>query len=125
MEGHPLKILVVEDNVDSAESLGEVLQYWGHQTWLSHDGPDALRQAKKVHPDVVLLDIGLPGMDGYELGKRIHADPDLARTTLVALTGYDQRNDPERSSQARFDQYFTKPVNLEALESFLNEVVRA
>jgi CheY-like chemotaxis protein len=124
MEGHPLKILVVEDNVDSAESLGEVLHYWGHRTWLSHNGLDALEQARQVHPDVILLDIGLPGMDGYEVGKRLHAEPALARTTVVALTGYE-RNDPELSSQAEFDQHFTKPIDLEALAHFLSEVIRA
>jgi CheY-like chemotaxis protein len=117
-----LKILVVEDNVDSAESLGEVLQYWGYKTWLSHTGLEALQQASLVHPDVVLLDIGLPGMDGYEVSKRLHSETGLNKIKLVALSGYDERSDPNRYTEAGFDRYFTKPVNLEALEKFLQEL---
>jgi len=112
-----LKVLVVEDNTDSAESLGEVLELWGHEVWLAHNGPDGIAEALTVLPDVVLLDIGLPGMDGYKVAECIRAEPTLARTTLVALTGYNP--DRGRNTPACFTYYLTKPVDLEELEKIL------
>jgi two-component system CheB/CheR fusion protein len=113
----PLKVLLVEDNQDAAESMAEVLALWGHEARLALDGPAALQQADAFRPEVVLLDIGLPGMDGYEVATHIRATPELSRIKLVALTGYNP--DRSRMDQAGFNNYFTKPVDLDKLEAFL------
>lgn len=114
-----LKVLVVEDNTDSAESLCELLQTWGHQVWKAHDGPSGIREAVNVLPDVVLLDIGLPGMDGYEVARRLQQELPPAKTKLVALTGYNP--DRLRTAEAGFVAYLTKPVDLDELEELLNQ----
>jgi CheY-like chemotaxis protein len=115
-----LRILVVEDNLDAAESLCMVLRVWGHHVWMVLDGPSALKQAAAVKPEVVLLDIGLPGIDGYDVARRLRSDPLTARAALIALTGYNP--EPVRIEQAGFDRFFTKPVELHDLEAALREV---
>jgi two-component system CheB/CheR fusion protein len=112
-----LKILIVEDNLEFADSMSEFLTLLEHKVWQTHNGPDALRQANTVRPDVVLLDISLPGMDGYEIAARLHANRHLSRTILVALTGYNPN--PKMITQAGFRKYLTKPVDLGLLEQFL------
>ena len=89
-------MLLVEDNLDAAESLGELLRIWGHEVTVAHDGAAALRAVPEVRPEVVLLDIGLPGMDGYEVASRLRATPGLAGLRLVAVTGYGQESDRRR-----------------------------
>ena len=113
------RILLVEDNMDSAESLGEVLEFWGYQVSISRDGKQALAQAEVIHPNVVLLDIGLPEMDGYEVARRLRREPYMEKAMLVALTGYNP--DQQRNQEAGFDYYFTKPVDLDALEQLLKQ----
>lgn len=115
-----MKVLVVEDNPDSAESLGEVLQSWGYQVWLAQDGAGGIEEALKIRPEVVLLDIGLPGMDGYETARRLRREETLSQTALFALTGYNP--DPDRSAETGFRTYFTKPVDLDTLERELRAV---
>ncbi len=90
-------MLVVDDNVDSAEMLREMLQLAGHEVAIAHDGPSALEVADAFAPDIALLDIGLPVMDGYELGKRLHARPQTAKCRLIALSGYGQERDRAQS----------------------------
>ena len=114
-----LAVLVVEDNEDSAEALAAVLRLWGHDVRVAFDGLAALETAKTFRPDVVLSDVGLPGMDGYELARRLRADPALRETLLVALSGYGRDEDRERARDAGFDRHLVKPPDLDALARLL------
>jgi signal transduction histidine kinase/CheY-like chemotaxis protein len=106
------RVLVVDDNIDAAESLSLLLQADGHQTELAHDGLTAVAATKRFAPHIVLLDIGLPGLNGYEAAMRMRLhDPEGARPTLVALTGWGQQQDRERAAEAGFDLHMTKPVD--------------
>jgi PAS domain S-box-containing protein len=112
----PLRVLVVDDNADAAESLVALLGLMGHATHVAHDGPDGYRQAQEFVPDLVFLDIGLPGMNGHEVARAIRATPGLDQVVLVALTGWGAQSDMSRSHEAGFDQHLTKPVSMGALE---------
>ena len=113
------RILVVDDNVDSAESLGTMLKLMGNEVRIAHDGPSALEAAEAFLPDIVLLDIGMPGMDGYEVARRLRRTPALKHALLVAQTGWGQEEDRRRSEQAGFDHHLVKPVDLAVLASLL------
>jgi len=106
-----LRVLVVDDNIDGAESLSVLLQLSGHQTQAAHSGPEALAIAQNLGPDMVFLDIGLPGMNGYEVARRLRAMPDYARCVLVALTGWGTEEDRRQARAAGFDHHLTKPVD--------------
>jgi CheY-like chemotaxis protein len=114
-----LRILVVEDHQHTAATLAELLRLYGHEVLVASAGVEALHQAKLSPPDVVLLDIGLPGMDGWELTQRIQELPGCDRLLLVALTGYGQEADRERSRQAGIHLHLLKPVEPAALEQLL------
>lgn len=114
-----LRILVVDDNRDSAESLGTLLDVMGNQVRTANDGPASLEEARSFRPHVILLDIGMPGMSGYEVAQRIREHPELRKATLVAVTGWGQDEDRRRSREAGFDHHLTKPVELAALERLL------
>jgi PAS domain S-box-containing protein len=116
-----LRALVVDDNVDAAESLSLVLEMFGHEVTMAHDGPSALEMALATRPDLVLLDIGLPGMDGYEVAERLRQSG-LERTVLVALTGYGREEDMARSREAGFDHHLVKPVDVATLQKVLARV---
>src|SRR5207253_7234972 len=109
----------VDDNPDSAASLGLLLQLQGHDVRTAHNGPGALEAAQAYHPEVMLLDIGLPGMDGYEVARRIRALPALQHVLLVALTGYGKDEDKRRSQEAGFNAHLVKPVDLDILNKLL------
>jgi CheY-like chemotaxis protein len=115
------RILVVEDNFDAAELLAEYVGALGHEVTVAHDGPAALAAAERVRPDIVLLDIGLPGMDGYEVGTRLRRDT-AAAPVLIALTGYGQDEDRKRSRDIGFAHHLTKPFEPAELERLLAEV---
>jgi two-component system CheB/CheR fusion protein len=117
------RILVVDDNVDSAESLGQFLEMVGHQIRTAYNGPAGLETARAYRPEIVLLDISMPGMDGYELARRLRQEPGLERVLLVALTGYGQDEDRRRSRQATIDHHLVKPVDPETLEALLSGLV--
>lgn len=121
-EAAPARVLVVDDNVDAADTLATFLDMLGLQTEQAHDGPTALAAAPGFAPDVVLLDIGLPGMDGYEVARALRADPRLGRVRLVALTGWGADEDRRRALAAGFDHHLTKPVDLTVLEELLRRV---
>jgi two-component system CheB/CheR fusion protein len=112
------RILVVDDNVDAADALAELLRDYGHDVRAVHDGPSAIEQAGLHHPDIVLLDIGLPGFDGYEVARRMRTELGLT-ATLVALTGYGEARHRRLSRDAGFDQHVTKPVDIHKLEKLL------
>jgi signal transduction histidine kinase/DNA-binding response OmpR family regulator len=115
----PHRILVVDDNRDSALSLAMLLQLAGNEVETAHDGPDALQAAGRFHPDVALLDIGLPRMDGYELARRLRRLPGLKRVRLAALTGYGSEEDRRRSREAGFNYHLVKPIEMETLQTLL------
>jgi len=114
-----LRILIVDDNVDTARSLKLLLSMEGHEVEIAHDGLATLKVADSFRPDVILLDIGLPRMDGYEVARRLRARPDMQRALLVALTGYGQDDDRRRSQEAGFSAHLVKPVRLEILQALL------
>ncbi|MHB8875818.1 MAG: ATP-binding protein [Myxococcaceae bacterium] len=115
------KVLVYEDNTDSAESLREVLELGGDEVAVAYDGKEGLAKARVLRPDVVLCDIGLPEMDGYEVAREFRRDPALSSVFLVALTGYTQSEDTRRAHQAGFDRHIGKPPDLDALERIIAE----
>ncbi|HTP29602.1 MAG TPA: PAS domain S-box protein [Anaeromyxobacteraceae bacterium] len=117
--GETRRVLVIEDNVDAAESLREVLEFGGHTVEVAFSGPEGLEKAQAFRPDVVLCDIGLPGMNGYEVARRMRADHALRESTLVALTGYAAPEDIDRSRAAGFDVHLVKPPVPEKLEQAL------
>ncbi len=113
------RVLVVEDNADAAELLREMLEMWGHEVAMAADGRAGLERARAFRPDVVLCDIGLPVMDGYEVARAIRADPSIASTFLVAVTGYALPEDERRAAEAGFVRHLGKPVPIEVLEEVL------
>lgn len=113
------RVLVVDDNVDIAETLALLLADSGHTVTVAHDGPSALVRAEQDDPQVILLDIGLPGMDGYEVARQLRANPRMRSRALAALTGYGQASDRQLALEAGFNQHFTKPVDIAALEDFV------
>ncbi len=122
--GPTLRILVVDDNVDAAEALAALLEISGHATWLAHTGQDALSVAAEQRPDVLLLDIGLPGIDGYEVARRIRADRSVPQPLLVALTGWGAEEDRRKGRDAGFDEHLVKPVDHTRLSTLLRAVPR-
>jgi two-component system CheB/CheR fusion protein len=110
------RILVVEDNVDAADTLRELLLAWDHEVEVARDGREGLQKAASFRPDVVLCDIGLPLVDGYAIARAIRADPALAGTYLVALTGYALPEDRRRAAAAGFDLHLAKPVSVAQIE---------
>lgn len=113
------RVLVVDDNVDAATTLGALLRVLGAEIHIAHDGPSALQTIEACRPEIVLLDIGMPGMDGFEVAERIRRNPQLADLVLIALTGWGQEDDRRRTRVAGFDHHLVKPVNLEALQQLL------
>jgi len=112
----PRRILVVDDNVDAADSLALLLTCGGHEVETVYGALQALSTAPRFRPDVIILDIGLPKMDGYEIARRLRAAVETRDARLIALTGYGQREDAARAIAAGFDQHFVKPVDFTALE---------
>ena len=117
------RVLVVDDNVDTVNSLAVLLKNSGHDVRTAHDGPAALQAALDHRPDVAILDIGLPGHDGFELARRIRQQPDLKQTVLVAMTGYGTESDRQRSEKkAEFDFYLVKPTRFQKVLEILTSV---
>jgi PAS domain S-box-containing protein len=117
-------LLLVEDNLDIAESLTMLLELLGHRVRTVNDGVAAMEAACADVPDVMLVDIGLPVMDGYEIARRVRRDADLRRVVLVALTGYGREEDKQQALAAGFDYHLVKPVSPEALHAFLAQLGR-
>ncbi|MBI2896899.1 MAG: response regulator [Deltaproteobacteria bacterium] len=113
------RILVVDDNIDAATTLAEALETWGHSVKIVYDGTSAIEAALDYRPDLVLLDLGLPGVDGYEVAKRLKASEDLSRTVLIAVSGYGKDADRRHSREVGFAHHLVKPIDLGVLESLL------
>jgi PAS domain S-box-containing protein len=116
-----LSILVIEDNPDAAETLADLLRLFGHEVELAHSGPAGIEAAKRLHPDIVLCDIGLPGMDGYAVARHLRQDPATTSLRLVALTGYGRDSDRRLAREAGFDLHLVKPVEPTELQRLLSE----
>jgi CheY-like chemotaxis protein len=112
-------VLAVDDNADAVESLALLLAGQGHEVRTAHDGPDALELAEAFRPEVVILDVGLPCMDGYEVARRLRERRPKQNLFLVALTGYGREEDRRRSREAGFDLHLVKPVDPEELRDLL------
>jgi signal transduction histidine kinase len=118
-EGTGLRILVVDDNQDSAISMTLLLELQGHEVHVAHAGPAALRLAAEKRPDVILLDIGMPGMNGFEVAKQLRAQDEFADTLLVAITGYGRASDVKQTQSAGFDHHLVKPVDYDKLQAVI------
>jgi CheY-like chemotaxis protein len=121
-DGQSLRVLVVDDNRDAAQSVSLLLQSWGCEVQTAYDGQQSLEMAKGFHPDVVLLDIKMPRMDGYEVADWLRRDGSSGDLTLVAMTGCDQAEDRDRAVDAGFDYYMVKPVDPGALKDLLERL---
>jgi CheY-like chemotaxis protein len=113
------KVLIADDNQDAAASLGMLLHVMGHETRLAHDGLEALEAAEVFRPDIVLLDIGMPQLNGYETARRLRARPWAASTVLIALTGWGQEADRRRARDAGFHHHVVKPLDPDVLAEML------
>lgn len=120
--GH--RLLVVDDNQDAADSLAVLLMLQGHEVRVAHGGPAALEITKGYAPDVVFLDIGMPGMDGYDVARRLRQQPGLENVVLAALTGWGQQEDRRRTAEAGFDHHLVKPPEPKAVEGVLAQLNR-
>jgi CheY-like chemotaxis protein len=116
------RVLIVDDNHDSADMMAALLQAWGHQVRTEYDGPSTIAAATPFQPEVVLLDIGLPGMNGYEVATQLRKSAHLHSVVLVAVTGYGQDDDRRRVREAGFDHHLVKPVDPAALEKIIESI---
>ncbi len=120
-----VRILIVDDNEDAAELLASTLELTGYRTLVVHDGPAALKVIADFAPDIAMLDIGLPVMDGYELARRLRAEPRWAQLRLVAVTGYGQQSDRQRSQEAGFDAHLVTPIDVARLPAVIDELTQS
>lgn len=116
------RLLVVDDNKDAAESMSMLLQMWGHVVAYAYDGPSALETAQQWQPEAVILDIGLPGMDGYQVAERLRTLPQGKDAVLIAITGYGQEDDRRRSRRAGIDHHLVKPVAPDTLRMLIDSL---
>jgi two-component system CheB/CheR fusion protein len=117
----PRRVLVIDDNVDNAETMQEVLGLDGHDVRIAYDGPTGVDLARAFHPEIVVCDIGLPGMDGYAVARAFRADAALKDVPLVAVSGYTRPDDLKLAAAAGFDRHLAKPVSIEVLERVISE----
>lgn len=117
-----LRVLVVDDNIDIAEALASLLEMEGCEARTALTGEEGVRQAQAFQPRLIFLDIGLPGMNGYEVARQIRAAPAGPGMTLVALTGYSLQQDRQKTHEAGFDLHLLKPANLEQIREILRQV---
>jgi len=113
------RVLVVDDNTDLASSTAALLEFWGHVPRVIYDGESVIAAAREFLPDVVLLDIGLPGLDGFEVARRLRSEPVFSETILIAITGYGQQADRENAMAAGFVEHLVKPVQPGELKALL------
>jgi CheY-like chemotaxis protein len=116
---HKYRILAVDDNKILAKTMMWTMEMLGHTAEIAHEGKSAIALAKSFHPDIVFLDIGLPGMNGYEICQAMRNEPVLQNTIFVALTGWGQKEHRERSKEAGFNYHLVKPVEIKTLENLL------
>ncbi|MBX3467534.1 MAG: response regulator [Planctomycetes bacterium] len=117
-----MRVLIIEDNQDAAEILREVLEMYEHEVAVAFSGPQGVEAARAFHPQVVLCDLGLPGMNGYEVATTLRQDPETCEARLVALTGYSQADERERARASGFEVHLTKPVGLDEIQQVLADM---
>lgn len=122
---HALRILVVDDNDDAAESMAILLRMSGHEVWTAHCGPTGLQSAQDHKPEVILMDLGLPGLDGFQVARRLREHPDFTRTIIIAVSGFGQKEDRERAIEAGFDYHLAKPVDPQIVQDVMITLVEA
>ncbi|WP_019230408.1 response regulator [Sedimentibacter sp. B4] len=116
-----LKVLIIDDNKDLTEIMCDLIGFLGHKTICSQDGKVGIAMAKEHHPDVIICDIGLPVMDGYEVAQQMRKDDEIKETFLIALSGYAGPEDRKRSREAGFDRHLAKPADISAIERVIAE----
>ncbi|HEX5443438.1 MAG TPA: response regulator, partial [Pirellulales bacterium] len=121
-DANALCILVIDDNQDTVDSFALLLQQLGHTVHTACRGPEAMEQIQELHPDLVFLDLALPGMDGFEVAKRIRREPRLTETKIIALTGLSEAKHRQRAQYAGFDGYLVKPAALEEITASIESV---
>jgi CheY-like chemotaxis protein len=124
MQPLTLRVLLVDDDVDGAESMAALLQVLGHQAEVAHSGLDVLAIARRVVPDLVFMDVSLPGLSGLEVAKLIRQEPLLNHAQLVALTGWSGDAVKDETLRAGFDVFLLKPAGLDDLKRILDQIVR-
>jgi CheY-like chemotaxis protein len=115
----PRRVLVVDDNVDTAQSIQMLLKEAGHDVHVAHDGLKALEVARRLRPEFVFLDLGLPGLDGFEVARALRREPDLQSVRIIAISGYGGEADRRKAQEAGVDQHLVKPADPAFLESLL------
>lgn len=114
-----MRVLIIEDNEDAAEVLREVLEMYEHEVAVAYSGPAGVETARAFHPEVVLCDLGLPGMNGYEVASTLRSDPETRAAHLVALTGFSQAEERARAQACGFEVHLTKPVGVDDIQRLL------
>jgi two-component system CheB/CheR fusion protein len=122
---HGARILIIDDNKDLARSLARLLRHVGHEVEMAYDGPEGIEAALAYDPDVLLVDIGLPNLDGYEVARRLRREENSRRSLMIAISGYGQEEDMRRSREAGIDHYLIKPVNIETIAGLIAQTSRA
>jgi CheY-like chemotaxis protein len=117
---HAQRILLIDDNKDAADGLAAVLELLGQKVWLAHDGPSAIEKISAIQPNIVLCDIGMPGMNGYDVARKLRENLSYADLVLIAVSGSGEKQDRRRSQEAGFNAHFVKPVSVETLQELLN-----
>jgi two-component system CheB/CheR fusion protein len=125
MPARRLKVLIVEDNRDAAETLASILKLWGHTVETAFEGTGALEVAERFEPDVIVSDLGLPGMDGFDLARQLRRQPAFGRVVLVAMSGYGREEDKRRALEAGFDHHLVKPPDLTVLSELFGRVAQS
>jgi two-component system, chemotaxis family, CheB/CheR fusion protein len=120
--GGALRVLVVDDNLDAAETLMMLLEMMGHDVKMANDGQEAIAVATREQPRVVLLDIGMPGMNGYDVARALREQPETRDVVLVAMTGWGQEEDMKRTKEAGFNHHLVKPVEPSVLSNLLDRI---
>jgi len=113
------RVLVVDDNIDNAEIMAAVLRESGHEVYVAHDGRSAVAEARRLRPEFLFLDLGLPGLDGFQVAETLRREPGLEAMRIIAVTAYGQESDRRRAREAGFDQHLVKPVDMAFVESML------
>jgi two-component system OmpR family response regulator len=115
----PRRVLLVDDSVDAAEAMSMLLETLGHEVRTMHDGPSALAMVDEFAPDVVILDIGLPGMNGFEIARELRTREATRNVLMIALTGYGDASDRRQAHEAGFDHHLVKPVSFTTIENMI------
>jgi CheY-like chemotaxis protein len=123
-DGGPLRVLVADDNHDAVDCLALILEHWGHHVCSVHDGPSALAAVSTFGPQVVLLDIQMPKLDGYEVAERLRQEPASHDLVLIAVTGHALATDRQRAFEAGFNHYLVKPFPMEDLQQLLSTIAK-